>query len=154
MSNTHQQPDVNPCGCSDYHGNLPSCAPLANPYVPYQCREARKYQPQKGVIRGTMFPALDLPLHDIVNETELPKSLLHQIQTLSFATTELGLYLDTHADDEEALDLFNRYKELYGELLAEYQSKHGPMIQLDAGCDGKYDWLQDPWPWDYKGRED
>ena len=42
-------------------GLLPAQAPLANPYVPFQLENPPKYQPQQGVIRGTLFPGLDLP---------------------------------------------------------------------------------------------
>ena len=150
MANTERPNEQMEQGCMDYHGILPSSAPLANPYVPYQRERARQYQPPKGIIRGTIFPGLDLPFHGMVNEKELPKTLLHQIQTLSFATTELGLYLDSHKNDREALELFNAYKEMYDELRAEYESKCGPLTQLEAGENGKYDWLDDPWPWDYK----
>ena len=135
--------------CADGQGKLTACAPLANPYVPYQMCDPEKYAPAAGLIRGTMYPGLDLPFMGMVNKTEKTNTLLHQIQALSFATVELGLYLDTHAEDAEALDLFNQYKELYGELMAEYEAKSGPITQIQSGGSGVYNWTDDPWPWDY-----
>ena len=38
---------------------------------------------------------------------------LYDLQAVNFAITELGLYLDTHSDDEEAVQLFNQYVEQY-----------------------------------------
>lgn len=140
--------------CTKDRGLLPSCAPLANPYVPYQMNDPEPYPPARGLIRGTMFSGLDLPFMGMVNEKEKPKNLLHQLQSLSFAATELGEYLDTHADDAEALSLFSAYRDLYGELMAEYENKHGPLTQLQSGMDGKYNWPANPWPWDYPEKED
>lgn len=137
-------------GCSDKSGKLQPCAPLANPYVPYQGSNPQAYTPEKGVVRGTMYPGLDLPFMGMVNGSELTNTLMHQIQTLSFATTELGLYLDTHAEDSEALELFNRYRELYGELMAEYEAKFGPLTLQQSGENGTFRWIDDPWPWEYK----
>ena len=42
-------------------GRLPAAAPLANPYVPFQMENPPKYEPRKALVRGTMFPGLDLP---------------------------------------------------------------------------------------------
>ena len=51
------------CAC----GRMPSMAPLANPYVPFQLENPPKYEPRRGLIRGTMFPGLDLPFQGRVN---------------------------------------------------------------------------------------
>ena len=153
LENNHSQNRPVNGGCSAGKGTLPSCAPLANPYVPFQMRNPEQYQPAKGMVRGTMFPGLDLPFMGMVNNTEKNRTLKHQIQSLSFAMTELGLYLDTHKEDKEALELFNSYKELYDELIAEYESKYGPLTQMEAGRDGVYSWLDNPWPWDIAAQE-
>lgn len=42
-------------------GRLPPMAPLANPYVPFQQENPPKYEARWGMIRGTLFPGLDLP---------------------------------------------------------------------------------------------
>lgn len=140
--------------CDTGRGYLPSCAPLANPYVPYQMQNPQQYQPAKGLIRGTMFPGLDLPFMGMVNNKEKTKTLKHQLQSLSFAMTELGMYLDTHKSDKEALTLFNSYKELYDELMAEFENKYGPLTQAEAGRDGMYSWTENPWPWDIAANEE
>ena len=39
------------------------------------------------------------------------KQLMQWINEVSFAVTEITLYLDTHPDDEEALAFFNHFNE-------------------------------------------
>lgn len=153
MENATQAARNAASACETGRGNLPSCGPLANPYVPYQQSDPNAYAPAKGLIRGTIFPGLDLPFMGMVNQKEKSSTLLHQIQTLAFAMTELGLYLDTHKEDQDAMDLFGKYRELYGELAAEYESKHGPLTQMEAGGNGGYDWTDDPWPWEFDAQE-
>ena len=96
-------------------GVLPAMAPLANPYVPFQQTDPVRYEARRGLIRGTLYPCLDLPFMDMVNETELSDTALHELQALGFAVQELGLYLDTHSEDEQAAELFRQYAELYKE---------------------------------------
>lgn len=43
-------------------GMLPACAPLANPFVPFQRDDPPVYAAAVGAVRGTLFPGLDLPL--------------------------------------------------------------------------------------------
>jgi len=151
-NNSQVRPDMQGCGTG--MGRLPSCAPLANPYVPFQQNNPEKYQPAKGLVRGTMFPGLDLPFMGMVNNKEKSNTLRHQLQSLSFAMTELGMYLDTHAEDAEALDLFNAYSELQGELMAEFEKNNGPVLQRDAGQNGNWSWTANPWPWEYAANEE
>ena len=94
-------------------GRLPAMAPLANPYVPFQLNDPPKYESRKAIIRGTLFPGLDLPFMGMVNKSELPVTPLTELQTMAFAIQELALYLDTHRDDLEALELYRQYQKMY-----------------------------------------
>ncbi|MBQ1372570.1 MAG: spore coat associated protein CotJA, partial [Oscillospiraceae bacterium] len=87
-------------------GTLPERAPLANPYVPFQPNGTEQYTAKTALIRGTLFPCLDLPFMGMVNTEEQSDTMMHQLQALGFAVQELGLYLDTHGDDTEAAELF------------------------------------------------
>ena len=71
-------------------GRLPAMAPLANPYVPFQLENPPQYEAQKGLVRGTLFPGLDLPFMGMVNLNELPETPSSQMQALAFAVQELG----------------------------------------------------------------
>ena len=129
-------------------GRLPAMAPLANPYVPFQLEQPPKYEARKALIRGTLFPGLDLPFRGIVNETEKPDTQLSQLQALGFAIAELALYLDTHRTDEEALKLYRKYQQLYRAGAEAYTETVGP-LNHQTGTGDTYQWLDDPWPWEY-----
>ena len=94
-------------------GRLPAMAPLANPYVPFQLENPPKYEARKGLVRGTLYPGLELPFMGMVNRNELPVTPMSELQALAFAIQELALYLDTHREDTEALELYRRYQEMY-----------------------------------------
>lgn len=126
-------------------GILPDCGMLAVPYVPVQRSTEDSYQAGKGLLRGTLFPGLDLPFRGMVNNGELSDTPMCELMALGFAVHELGLYLDTHRDDQEAQEMFQKYNKLYGEGIAEYERRYGP-LQMTAS-DGT-DWVCDPWPWD------
>ena len=130
-------------------GRLPAQAPLANPYVPFQLENPPKYEAQKGLVRGTLFPGLDLPFMGMVNLHELPVTPLSQLQALSFAVQELALYLDTHRDDREALALYRSYQEMLQKVRAEYQKRYGPLNHGTPQTSEDYQWLDDPWPWEF-----
>ena len=53
-------------------GRLPAKAPLANPYVPFQLENPPRYEARKGLIRGTLYPGLDLPFMGMINQKNLP----------------------------------------------------------------------------------
>ena len=134
---------------SGQEGRLPAMAPLANPYVPFQMENPPKYEARKGLVRGTLFPGLDLPFLGMVNQTEQPVTPLTELQALGFAVQELALYLDTHRDDREALELYRNYQQMFERCREEYRKTHGPLNHMQASGSESYDWLDDPWPWEY-----
>ena len=135
-------------------GIIPSCTPLANPYVPFQPNNPEQYPAKTGRIRGTQFPSQDQPFLGMVNTEEKSDTMMHQLQALSFAVQELGEYLDTHADDTEAAELFRRYAELYESAMAQYQQSCGPLFQKHAIQNGAYTWNETPWPWEYRANKE
>ena len=133
------------CAC----GRLPAMAPLANPYVPFQQENPPKYEPRYGLIRGTMFPGLDLPFQGRVNTKELNVTPMTELQALAFAVQELALYLDTHRDDREALEVYRTYQQMYRQCREQYEEKYGPLNHKMPDNCNEYRWLDDPWPWEY-----
>ena len=134
-------------------GILPARAPLANPYVPFQIENPPRYESRKGIVRGTLFPGLDLPFMGLVNKNELPVTPLTELQVMAFAIQELALYLDTHRNDQDALELYRSYQKTYEEGRKLYEDMCGPLNHMSVG-DGDYRWLNEPWPWEYsKNRE-
>ena len=136
-----------------YNGKLPASAPLANPYVPFQLDDPPKYEPRKAFVRGTLFPGLDLPFMGLVNKNEKEITPLIELQTLAFVLQELALYLDTHRDDAEALEMYRQYQQLYEQGRMTYETMCGPLTHMSA-TDGGYRWLNDPWPWEFAGNRE
>ena len=131
------------------NGRLPAMAPLANPYVPYQYENPPQYEARRGIIRGTMFPGLDLSFQGKVNNKELNVTPLTQLQVLNFAIQDLALYLDTHRDDQEALETYRAYQKMYQKCQAQYQKEYGPLTNMSPEGGEEFRWLDDPWPWEY-----
>ena len=130
-------------------GTLPAMAPLANPYVPFQMENPAKYEARKGLVKGTIFPGLDLPFLGMENRKELPVNTMTELQALGFAIQELALYLDTHRNDREALELYQGYQELFHKSLHDWEQQRGPMNHMMRTDDKRYRWLDDPWPWEH-----
>lgn len=135
-------------------GKLPSAAPLANPYVPFQLENPPKYDARMGIIRGTIYPGLDLPFMGMVNKTELPATPKTELQVLAFAIQELALYLDTHRDDREAFELYRSYQEMYHKCMNEYTRNCRPLSHNTPAKGENYQWLDDPWPWEYAANKE
>ena len=132
-----------------YQGMLPASAPLANPYVPFQRENPPRYEARKGIIRGTMYPGLDLPFLDMVNNRLLPETPLTELQVLGFALHDLALYLDTHRNDQEALEVYRAYQQMYHKGMMDYQANRKPLTHTMPSQSAEYSWLNDPWPWEY-----
>ncbi len=132
---------------------LPSMAPLANPYVPYQLDDPPQYKPEKALIRGTLFPGLDLPFFGMVNKTEKPMTPKTELQVMAFVIQELALYLDTHREDREALEMYQTYQKLYHDAAENYASSRGPLTHHQPTT-GAYRWPDEPWPWEYSANKE
>ena len=130
-------------------GRLPHMAPLANPYVPFQEENSPKYDARFGLVRGTLYPGLDLPFMGMVNQKELPQRPIHDLQAMDFALNELALYLDTHPEDEEALNLYRQYQTMLAEGNQKFSTEQRPMTHQMQVQHKHYSWLDDPWPWEY-----
>lgn len=74
------------------------------------------------------------------------EELMMKIKSYNFAVVELGLYLNTHPDDEKALCLHNSYTKKLKELKDKYQKVYGP-LSIYYPCN-KWRWLEQPWPWE------
>lgn len=84
-------------------------------------------------------------VNECVNEVT-KEEMLEQLKCYKFAIIELGLYLDTHPDDEKAICLHNEYARRYRELSNQYQKVYGPLTIMFP-CK-KWRWLEEPWPWE------
>lgn len=140
--------------CGTDKGSLPGgcCASLAFPYVPMQESNPVRFSRMEGLQTGTLFPGLDLPFKAAIQaKTKMANTALVELMALDFAIDELGLYLVTHAEDQEVLQLYWSYIKLAQEGRAKYQKLYGPLLQTDLTPEEGYAWLKDPWPWDEGG---
>ena len=143
------KPEVN---CPETEGMLPgNCAAMAFPYVAMQREQAERYDCNDALKNGTLFPGLRLPFHAEM-KTRFPTvpAALAELMALDFAIDEMGLYLDTHPNDSEALGLFQSYIKLAQQGRKKYESMYGPLQKRYVSEDGKYTWINRPWPWDYE----
>lgn len=74
------------------------------------------------------------------------EEMLMKIKELNFAVVELGLYLDTHPEDQRALCLHRKYAKELKDLKDKYQKVYGPLT-IYFPCN-KWRWLEEPWPWE------
>ena len=144
-------PNTNACGQGD--GRLPGrCAPLAFPYVPMQEPDPPRYDNAMALQTGTLFPGLNLPFKAAMTERlKTNNTALAELMALDFAVDELGLYLTTHPEDQEVLQLYWSYIRLAREGREKYQQMYGPLLQTDVTEKDGYAWLRDPWPWEKGG---
>ena len=139
--------------CPDNNGTLPSCAGLAVPYVPFQQNNPQKYAQSEALSNGTLFPGLNLPFHLAVDGSSLPATPLAELQALEFVILELGIYLDTHKDDAEAFAMFKQFSAMEKAAKAAYESKYGLITKETAAAGDSYQWLSEPWPWNFSQNE-
>ena len=136
------------------NGSLPGAyAPLALAYVPMQVSAAPNYDAPEALARGTLFPGLDLPFMNIVNE-KAPDVPTAELMAIDFVVDELELYLDTHSEDQEAFDLYQSFLALRMEARERYTERYGPITQCDQLGGESYTWLKDPWPWEFLNRRE
>ena len=147
------RPNTQTCGVED--GTLPGCcAPMAFPYVPMQENNPVRFSRMEALQTGTLFPGLDLPFKAAIQaKNKLPNTAMAELMALDFAINELGLYLVTHANDREVLQLYWSYINLAKEGREKYQKLYGPLLQTDLTPEDGYAWLKDPWPWEVGGND-
>lgn len=80
------------------------------------------------------------------------RELFEYINQISFAVDDVKLFLDTHHENQKALDYFQKYKEKRIEALKEYAEVYGPLtvdtVSENSDC---WSWINEPWPWQEGG---
>ena len=118
--------------------------------MPFQQEDPPRYANNEALVRGTLFPGLDLPFKNIVNNSmPYAGTPLGELMALSFVQKELNLYLDTHQEDEDAFMMLQRIIELTKEGRERFVRQYGPLTLSDLEYCDSYKWLCDPWPWEY-----
>ncbi len=75
--------------------------------------------------------------------------LMRLINELSFAVTDLNLFLDTHPNDEEALKTFTMLAAALKSYAHDYAHKFGTLYATDATDETPFEWVaaDNKWPW-------
>lgn len=83
-------------------------------------------------------------------QTMSRKGLLDWINQVSFAVSDILLYLDSHPCDEDALAYFREKSQERNRALAEYARNYGPLTidTADDNMSRSWEWVQQPWPWE------
>ena len=76
------------------------------------------------------------------------KELYEWIMMLGFCAVDMMLYLDTHPDDEEALNYFNQCNTLYNAARQSYQEQFGLLNAFSEQERLSWDWNTAPMPWE------
>lgn len=108
---------------------------------------------QDGFLKGNMEKDTYIPyknmtyIKPVINDEK--EDMLYKISEVCFAAHDINLYLDTHPNDVNAINLYNEYNNMSNELIASYERKYGPINLSDnIGLEKMpWAWINKPWPW-------
>ena len=142
---------------------------LAITTVPIQCW-GELYDQDDALKAGTIFKDLDLPFfatekipesltsgRDSLRSSEEQKcgEKLTEIQKISFVMDDLRLYLDTHPDDLDALNMFKTVLRQRKQMMSEFAAEFYPLTTdcMAESCQKDiastcYCWAEGPAPWE------
>ena len=75
-------------------------------------------------------------------------ALLRKLNAYAFAAYDWNLYLDTHPDDTDARAMFHKMANKATMLKQEFEAKFGPLTAEASQDMERWNWLDDPWPWE------
>lgn len=76
--------------------------------------------------------------------------MLQKLMDLDFIAVDLGLYLNTHPRDTEAIAAYNQIVEAAETLRMKYETAYGPLCSFRsyANDPDQWQWKNNPWPWE------
>lgn len=106
-----------------------------------------------GYIRGNMFPNLYNQYKNYqpvnINPRNEKEQYLLDLNQVQFAMHDIHLYLDNFPNDRSMINEFNKNRELYNDILKDYENKFGPLeICSDSLNRNPWAWNNEPWPWE------
>lgn len=160
-------------------------------YVPFQDL-CELYTEIIGLIRGTIFPELDIPyvskssqqsrnkktgqnvesmahadrssqqikrnknrysvnaLDEKVDQSSNDE-MLQKLTAADFMLLEIGMYLNTHPEDKNALRIHKQLAKETRKMRDNYEESFGPLTARDeVAAKDEWKWIKDPWPWNYE----
>ena len=75
--------------------------------------------------------------------------LLKKLSELDFIAVDLGLFLNTHPDNTEAILAYNQVITAADAVRMKYEETYGPLCSFRsyASNTNHWTWIHDPWPW-------
>lgn len=73
--------------------------------------------------------------------------MLKKIMELEFAVTDLNLYLDTHPENREALEMLTKLAASLKSLMYDYSKKYEPLTVAAVNNETPFEWVTGKWPW-------
>lgn len=110
-------------------------------------------EPKEAFLRGNLFNNLYEPYKNYkygeLKVTNKKEELLFNILMHKFALTELNLYLDTHPNNSQMINLYKEYLKEEKRLCDQYEMNYGPLTTDTLNIDSNnWDWIKSPWPWE------
>jgi spore coat protein JB len=76
--------------------------------------------------------------------------LVKKISKIQFVLHDIGLFLNTHPNDVQAIKHYEFYYNKFEELNKEYERLYGAPKEIRGGS---WQWLEGPWPWEREFNE-
>ncbi len=75
--------------------------------------------------------------------------MMTKLMELDFISLDLGLFLNTHPDNNEAIDTYNQVITAADALRLKYEEKYGPLCSFRSYATNteQWQWMDTPWPW-------
>lgn len=122
------------------------------------------YELSSALYNGTIFPCLNLnfyaaeeipcPFCSNASDSKLSEreKAMNEIAMIGFAVNDLTLYLDTHPDCQQGIQLMKELLQKRLDGLADYAAKYNALTQLSIVTgnpeSNKYEWDEGPMPWE------
>jgi spore coat protein JB len=76
-------------------------------------------------------------------------NMLTKLMELDFISLDLGLFLNTHPDNTEAIDSYNQVITAADALRLKFEEAYGPLCSFRsyAADTQQWQWIDNPWPW-------
>jgi spore coat protein JB len=106
-----------------------------------------------GYMRGNMFSNIYSQYRDykpmMINPSNEKEQFLLDLNQVQFAMHDINLYLDNYPNDNMMIKEFNKNRELYLQLLEEYENRYGAInISSNILNNNPWQWNNEPWPWE------
>lgn len=75
------------------------------------------------------------------------EALLRHLTILDFMALDLHLYLNTHPEDSEALEMYNDCVTRSAQVRQQFEENFGPLTAFRSVAQEDWPWNNCPWPW-------